>query len=238
MLPTKHFSFFFLFFPFLQMKNKWLTWIALGGMGFLLTACTKHPMNEQTPEMTSGTDSQNLLSSTETTMHCPEAVQSYLDAASLTGEGEKTVEKGNEIVVDYIGRLADGTVFDTSVESVAKACNTYTPGRPYQEGLSFVAGAGNMIAGFDAGVIGMKVGQTKTVTIPAKDAYGEKDDKYLMTFPKEDIPDNFKIGDEIPVEMGRTAKVVAKTDTGITLDFNHPLAGKELIFDITIKAIK
>lgn len=95
-----------------------------------------------------------------------------------------------------------------------------------------------MIAGFDAGVIGMKVGQTKTVTIPAKDAYGEKDDKYLMTFPKEDIPDNFKIGDEIPVEMGRTAKVVAKTDTGITLDFNHPLAGKELIFDITIKAIK
>ncbi|HCB51825.1 TPA: hypothetical protein DEP21_04645 [Patescibacteria group bacterium] len=77
------------------------------------------------------------------------------------------------MVVHYIGRLNDEEVFDTSVESVAKACGKYTAGRNYDEGLAFNVGAGQMIAGFDNGVEGMKIGQTKTISIPAAEAYGE-----------------------------------------------------------------
>ncbi len=225
------------------MNTKTLALIALGSSTLFLTACgtqTTIEESSQTPteQIQQNDTNENLLSDNSSTMTCPEAVQAYLDTASLTGEGTKSVEKGSEIVVDYIGRLADGSVFDTSVESVAKACNTYTPGRPYTEGLGFVAGGGNMIAGFDAGVIGMKVGQTKTVTIPAKDAYGEKDDQYIITYPRSEVPENFNVGDQIQADLGTTATVIAKTDTGVTLDFNHPLAGKELIFDITIKEIK
>ena len=60
--------------------------------------------------------------------------------------------KGNTATVDYVGRLDEQTVFDTSVESIAKACGKYASGRNYNEGLSFGVGAGQMIAGFDKGV--------------------------------------------------------------------------------------
>lgn len=230
------------------MNTKQLALIALGSTTLFLTACgTQTPVDEnlqddteqtQQIEQNTGEDETTLLSNTSSTMTCPEAVQNYLDAASLTGEGTQTVKSGDNIIVDYIGRLADGTVFDTSVESVAKACNTYTPERSYTEGLSFSAGAGQMIAGFDAGVLGMKIGQTKTINIPAKDAYGERSEENIVTYPLSEAQElaDAKVGDKIPTMYG-TLTVVSKTDTEITLDFNHPLAGKDLIFDITIKAI-
>ena len=66
---------------------------------------------------------------------------------------DTTVEKGNTVTVDYVGKLQDGTVFDTSIEKVAKESGKYMSGRNYEEGLTFTAGAGQMIAGFDQGVI-------------------------------------------------------------------------------------
>jgi hypothetical protein len=139
----------------------------------LLTACgTK----EETPllpvDTDTGLEQQELLPPVaEITMTCPEAIQNYLSTADLQGAGETTIQATDAVVVDYIGRLEDGSVFDTSIESVAKACGTYSEGRNYNEGLTFTAGAGQMIPGFDAAVIGMKVGQTKTVNIPAAQAY-------------------------------------------------------------------
>lgn len=83
------------------------------------------------------------------------------------------VEKGDKVEVDYTGRLKDGTIFDTSVESVAKKAGVHDKRRNYCP-LSFTVGDGTLIAGFDEGVRGMEPGQKKTVEIPPEDAYGTK----------------------------------------------------------------
>lgn len=234
------------------MQNSRLFLLAIGCSLLLLTACgtkveTPTNQNQNTNEETiisgDGTDvnASDLLSpNTVDPMACAAAVSAYLDAANLDGEGTKVIANGDKIVVDYIGRLDDGSVFDTSVEAVAKDCWAYSAGRDYSAGLDFEVGAGQMIAGFDAGVVGMKVWQTKTVNIPAKDAYWEYSEENIMTYPLSDVPnpDDYEEGMKFYAYWNVPVKVLKKTDTEITLDFNHDLAGKDLIFDITIKEIK
>ncbi len=168
-----------------------------------------------------------------------EAISAYLDQAKKSTKW-KIVEKWNTVTVDYIGRLDESTVFDTSIESVAKASGKYTAERNYDEGLSFEVGAGQMIAGFDKGVENMKVGETKTVEIPAKDAYGERDEKKLITIPKKEIPeaDQYEVGLQVMSQYGQTFKVHEIKKDDIVFDTNHELAGKTLIFDITVKSIQ
>lgn len=151
-----------------------------------------------------------------------------------------TVQKGNNVTVDYVGKLPDGTVFDTSKEDVAKEHGKYTTGRNYDEGLSFTVGAGQMIAGFDQGVEGMKVGETKTVTIKPEDAYGARSEQNLITITKDKIPDadKYEIGMKVMSAYGQAFTVHKINDKDIVFDANHELAGKTLIFDITIKSIK
>lgn len=150
------------------------------------------------------------------------------------------VEKGNTVTVDYIGKLTDGTVFDTSIESIAKENGKYSTGRDYTAGLTFEAGAGQMIAGFDQGVIGMKIGETKTVEIAPKNAYGERDEAKLITMPKKDIPDvdQYQVGMQVMSSYGQVFKVYEIKKDEIVFDANHELAGKTLIFDITVKDIQ
>lgn len=143
----------------------------------------------------------------------------------LAGCEEKVVETGDYIKVHYTGTLDDGSVFDSS------------EGR---EPLEFTAGAGQMIKGFDAAVIGMKAGESKTVTIPAEDAYGPYDNELLLVFSKDELPEGLdpKIGDQLPLSGsdGRTmtVPVVDVTETTITVDANHRLAGKDLTFEIEL----
>jgi len=152
----------------------------------------------------------------------------------------KIVEKWNTVTVDYVGKLKDGTIFDTSIESVAKESGKYQTGRDYTQGLSFTVGAGQMIAGFDKGVEWMKVGETKTVEIPAKDAYGERSESRLLTVPKTQIPqaDQYQVGMQVMSQNGQTFKVYKVEKDTIIFDANHELAGKTLIFDITVKSVK
>jgi FKBP-type peptidyl-prolyl cis-trans isomerase 2 len=173
-------------------------------------------------------------------VECKVTIQAHLDAADMKGRGEKTITKGNNIVVDYVGRLSDQEVFDTSVESIAKACGKYTAGRDYTGGLAFQVGGGQMIPGFDKGVEGMKLGQTKTITIPAKEAYGEWSKDKLIAIDKTKIPDaeKYAVGMQVMADYGQVFKVYEVTATQIIFDGNHELAGKDLIFDITIKEIK
>ena len=208
-------------------------------LSLLITACgNKTPENTDVETEISPTQQETTLPSNALTMTCPEAIQHYLDNADLKGQW-KAIQAGNNITVDYVGRLDTGTVFDTSVESIAQACGTYHPGRNYSEGLTFDVGAKQMIAGFDAGVVGMKVGQTKTITIPAAEAYGEVREDLIQTYPLSDLPnpDDFQEGMQIGLGYGTTATIIKKTNTDITIDMNHELAGKALIFDITIKSI-
>ena len=171
---------------------------------------------------------------------CANAIKDYLAKADTKGKAGKKVEKGHQVVVHYIGRLDEETVFDTSVEEVAKACGKYNAQRNYNEGLAFQVGAGQMIAGFDKAVEWMSIGQTKTVHIEAKDAYGERSDKNLVKVPLSQIPGSDKLekGMKVYASTGQPFTVYAIDDKEVTLDGNSELAGKKLIFDITVTDIK
>ncbi len=151
---------------------------------------------------------------------------SIIFASGCTGTGENVdvVEVGDYVLVDYTGELEDGTVFDTSV------------GR---QPLEFTVGAGQMIAGFDSGVIGMAVGESKILTLPQEDAYGEYQEGLIRAFPIEDLPESgapYEEGDLILSSHGMVP-IVNLTDTEAKVDFNHRLAGETLIFNVTLVSI-
>ena len=132
---------------------------------------------------------------------------------------------GDLVSVHYSGRLDDGTPFDSS------------RGR---EPLAFTLGAGQVVAGFDAAVDGMEVGETKTVRLPAEQAYGARRDDLVLSVPRQALPDGPapEVGQQVEVGMqgggAITATVVEVTDEALTLDANHALAGQALTFDLEL----
>ncbi|HRX63585.1 MAG TPA: peptidylprolyl isomerase [Candidatus Absconditabacterales bacterium] len=179
-----------------------------------------------------------LFCKEEKTM-CEMTVDEYLSSVDFEGAGQQ-VKKGDTVEVHYIGRLEDGTVFDTSIVEVAKSCDKYNEARNYDEGLNFLVGAGQMIPGFDRGVEGMKIGQTKTIEIAPSDAYGERDKEKVVVVEKDklNLPGQYDQGDILYAPNGQTVRVLKVTEKEVHLDSNHELAGKSLIFDITVKEIK
>lgn len=135
------------------------------------------------------------------------------------------IKKGDHVTVEYTGTLDDGTEFDSS--------KNHGP-------LEFHAGVGQMIKGFDDAIMEMEVGQEKTVKIKAEDAYGQPDKRLIHKVPRESLPKgptpevdmmltvNLPDGNQIP------AKIIAVTEKDVTLDLNHPLAGKALTFKIKV----
>lgn len=170
------------------------------------------------------------------TTDCEKIIQTYLDKADKQWYWNE-VKVWDNIVVDYIWRLEDGTVFDTSIQTIAEACGIYSVGRDYTQGLSFEAWAGQMVKWFDNWVIWMKIWQTKTVKFWPEEWYGVYDENLVTKFSEDEIWDisQFTEWDTVSLWMGYTAKVLKVSDKNITLDFNHELAGKTLIFDITLK---
>jgi peptidylprolyl isomerase len=111
--------------------------------------------------------------------------------------------------------------------------------RNYNEWLAFTVGAWQMIAGFDKGVEGMKIWQTKTVTIPAKEAYGEWSEKNMIEVERAQLPEGeYEKGMKLSSAMGQTFTVQEVKEKSVILDANHELAWKDLIFDITLVEIK
>ena len=196
---------------------------------------------------TTSPDTTTLSWSTTTTMtteqpslaECKKVVDEYLATTkTYTVDSSQKVSSWSAIVVDYVGRLADGSVFDTSVESVAKWCGLYTSQRDYKTWLPFVAGAWQMIAWFDKAVVGMSVNETTTVTIPAAQAYGEA----TVAIPREQLPTKsdgtqYTAGENI-MTMNGSITIESINDKEFTIKNVLPLAGKDLIFDITIKSVK
>ena len=207
------------------------------GLAFVLAGCNKTETSEQTSPNQNETSTQDL--SINNPEMCSKVIKDHLAKADFKGKGDKVVEKGHQIVVHYVGRLDEETVFDTSVEEVAKACGKYMSGRNYNEGLAFTVGAGQMIPGFDKGVEGMKIGQTKTVTIPAKEAYGEWTKDALVEYDRSQLPaGEYKKGMKLYNQYGQSVTIYEVKDKTVILDTNHELAGKDLIFDITLVEIK
>jgi len=147
----------------------------------------------------------------------------------LTGCGGAVQAKtGDTVKVHYTGRLQDGTVFDTSVGS---------------EPLEFTIGQGQLIPGFKQAVIGMKVGESKTVTIPVDQAYGPRRDDMIRVVERDQLPEDLdpRVGMQLQMNQGDGGiMIVTITDvseTTITIDANHPLAGQALTFDIELLEI-
>ena len=150
------------------------------------------------------------------------------------------VKQGDDVRVDYSGELEDGTVFDTSIEDVAIEAGIYNPNREYKP-LEFTVGAGQMIKGFDSGVVGMGVGENKTLIIPPEEAYGPYIEELVKTIPVEDL-ENVGItpivGAKVFTGQGQIATIIHVTDTEVVLDFNNMLAGKTLVFKIELVSIE
>ena len=171
-------------------------------------------------------------------MEIQKAVQEYLETSDKEWSWVE-IKNGDNITVDYIWRLEDWTVFDTSIESVAKACWKYNESRNYSEWLTFEVWAGQMIKWFDEAVIWMKVWQTKTVQFWPEKWYWNRNEQYVMSYSAEEVWDLSKFieGQRIYLWIWAAALITKVTDKGITIDLNHELAGKDLIFDITVKSI-
>jgi peptidylprolyl isomerase len=137
--------------------------------------------------------------------------------------------KTNDTVkVHYTGRLTDGTVFDSSLE---------------REPLEFTIGQKSVIPGFEEGIIGMAIGDTKTVSIASQDAYGPYLEDLIGTIRRTQIPPDIelKVGTILQMQgpNGEVTLVMVKAlnDESVTLDANHPLAGKDLTFEINLLEI-
>jgi peptidylprolyl isomerase len=138
------------------------------------------------------------------------------------------VKNNDKVKVHYIGKFKDGEVFDSSRE-----------GDP----LEFQMGQGKLIPGFEQAVLGMQPGESKTAEIPAAEAYGKYQDDMVWEVPKSTLPDKFEpeIGKQLEgiQKDGSRIRMVIRdvSDDKVTLDANHPLAGKDLVFDIELVEI-
>ncbi len=134
-------------------------------------------------------------------------------------------KSGDTVKIHYTGTLDDGTEFDSSA------------GR---EPLEFALGSGQVIAGFDKAVDGMTVGDSKTVTIPADEAYGDHHEKLVQQVPKTSLPEEMKpevgmqLQSQSPDGQVMNLVIAAVEEESITVDANHPLAGQALTFAIEL----
>ena len=153
-----------------------------------------------------------------------------LTVTALTGGcSTRYAQDGDTVSVHYTGTLADGTEFDSSRD---------------RDPLEFTLGAGGMIAGFEDAVHGMKVGQTKTVTIPAAQAYGPRQENLVIEMDRDQLGGDAdpQVGEMVSITYSDgsqgVATVTEATETTVTLDANHFLAGKDLIFEIKLVKIR
>lgn len=139
-----------------------------------------------------------------------------------------SIKAGDTVVVHYVGTLHDGTEFDRS---------------PADNPLVFQMGGGQMIPGFEKAVEGHEKGDAFTVTIPADQAYGERDEELLFQVPREQVPSNITpepgLMLHVTTDQGELEVVVASVDeAAVTLDANHPLAGQDLTFALNIADVR
>lgn len=137
-------------------------------------------------------------------------------------------KKGDTVKIHYTGKLEDGTVFDTSRS---------------RHPLQFKLGNGQVIEGFEQAVTGMNVGETKTTTIPVEKAYGPRRDDMIVTLKRDQLPADVapEVGQRLELtqenDQNILVTVTGVTDSMITLDANHPLAGKALTFELELVSI-
>ena len=144
-------------------------------------------------------------------------------AAGLVACGKNKAKEGDKVKVHYTLKLKDGKVFDSSVD---------------REPLQLTLGENLFIPAFEQAIIGMKPGESKTIKIPAAEAYGLPSKDRIKAYPRKDFSsqENPQVGQYLTGRLANgkfiRTKVVEVTETTITLDSNHPLAGQDLTFEI------
>ncbi|XGI83858.1 peptidylprolyl isomerase [Halorutilales archaeon Cl-col2-1] len=151
------------------------------------------------------------------------------------------VEAGDTIRVEYTGRKTDGEVFDTSDEETARDNGVFDERRDY-EPLEFEVGADEMIQGFDEGVVGMEEGETKEIDVPPEKGYGEYDDEMVVEYDYEDFQEMLdgaepEVGMHVHAQGGAHGDVIEVDDDTVVVDFNHELAGEDLVFEVEVVGI-
>src|SRR5687768_6199046 len=135
------------------------------------------------------------------------------------------VRNGDVVRIHYTAKTIDGAEFDSSG----------------QDPLEVQVGAGQVIAGLDRRIDGMTVGEMNTVTVPAEEGYGPRDEAMLRTVPRSAVPDSTDVGTRLQASTRDGRKipltVVDLDDEKVTVDANHPLAGQDLVFDVEVVEI-
>lgn len=159
-------------------------------------------------------------------------------------------QQGNTVRVHYTGTLSDGSIFDSSetVEQESCGCSCSSGGCGTDsdcgsEPLEFTIGAGNVIPGFEKAVLGLAVGESVTVTIPADEAYGQRHEQMVAVVERSELSGEIEPVEgqqlEVVLQDGSSMPVLITevTDSSVTLDANHPLAGQDLTFAIRLVEI-
>ena len=165
-------------------------------------------------------------------------------------------KNGDKVKIDYTGKLEDGTIFDSTLEEECSTeeCDSDDCGDDCDEDgcgcgghesgpMELTVGEGELFSQVDEALVGMAPGDKKSVVIPAVDAFGEYDKDKVFTVPRDEMPEDLKpeVGDELVLtneddeELG--VQVVEVTAETVTFDSNHPLAGEDLTFEITLLEI-
>ena len=138
------------------------------------------------------------------------------------------ITKNSTVTVNYTGKLEDGSIFDTSL----------VEGR---EPLKAKLGEGQLIPGFESGLIDMSIGESKTIEIEPSDAYGEYNDSLIVEVGKDKVPEEVEVGMMLQTfgPMGPSiVKVKEIKEDVVLIDANHPLAGKKLIFELEVVGVE
>ena len=163
-------------------------------------------------------------------------------------------KNGDKVIINYTGKLEDGTILDSTYEE--EGCETddcSTDGCDSDDcgcgcgdesgPMELTIGAGDFFAQIEEALVGMTVGDKKTVLIPAKDAFGEYDTDKVFNAPRSEMPEDLKpeVGDELTLSNDEDEEidvtVVEVDEDSITFDSNHPLAGEDLTFEIVLSEI-
>ena len=152
-----------------------------------------------------------------------------LFAVAMIGcSADSGAKVGDHVKIHYTGMLGDGTVFDSSVD---------------REPLEFTLGDGSVIPGFEQGILGMNIGDSKTITIPVDSGYGPRHEEFVVNVAKTNFPPDLKVevGQQLQMQQpdGRAMNVMVLEvgEDSVRIDANHPLAGQVLIFDLELVEI-
>lgn len=154
-----------------------------------------------------------------------------------------TIEPGDRVELAYVGRFENGTVFAASDAAVAHEHGlTDDPESSAFAPLSFTVGAGEVIEGLSEAVVGMRVGEEQTVTVPPERAYGDHDPERVREYDPEAfeamVGESPTVGRHVEAQNGLHGDVTAVTEEGVQVDFNHELAGRTLVFDLRVLSVE